>query len=174
MTRSERYERGAFVPCSSWVFKRELFEEIGDWRSARTLHAVPSADWLDRAHLAGKKLVAVPVVTNIAIQSGLRRGSYAEREVDAHAALAHALAADPGALASLLTAALLDLARANRRIAPLVRRAARNAATRTIAALGMHPTALLNAARYRRRGGFVDQLRTTRGLPPLPRGGHDA
>ena len=174
VTRNDRYERGAFVPCSSWVFKRELFDDIGEWRSARTLHAVPSSDWIDRAHRAGKLLVAAPVVTNIAIQSGHRRGSYAEREVDVHATLAHALATDPNALASLLTTALLDLARAQRGVTPLVTRAARNAAVRTIASLGIQPAALLNATRYGRRGGFVDELRTTRGLPPLPRRGHDA
>lgn len=167
----DRYERGVFAPCSSWVFRRELVEDIGPWRAARTLHLSPSTDWIERAHGAGKALLALPVVTMVVIPSGSRRASYAERQIEEHARMARALATDPRALANLVTGAALDLAREQRRVRPLIRRAIKNAAMRVVSSAGVHPIGLFNAVRYRRRGGFLDELRRRRGLTPLPRGG---
>jgi hypothetical protein len=85
--------------------------------------------------------------------------------------MARALATDPRALANLVTGAALDLAREQRRVRPLIRRAIKNAAMRVVSSAGVHPIGLFNAVRYRRRGGFLDELRRRRGLTPLPRGG---
>lgn len=170
VTRGDQYERGVYAPCSSWVFRRELVDVIGLWRPASTLHVSPSTDWIERAHRAGKSLLALPVVTTVVILSGGRRDSYAERQVQEHARVSDSLARDPRALSRLITAACLDLAREQRRVRPLIQRALKNAAMRVVSSTGTHPVGLFNAIRYRRRGGFLDELRRTRGLTPLPRG----
>lgn len=163
------YDRRAFVPASTWVFRRGLFEEIGPWRPAGALHVSPSTDWLDRAWRAGKRLVHVPDVTTILIMSGGRRGSYSERQSFEHDELARRLAADPRALEALIAGVAVERTRELLAVWPLIGRAAKNGLTQAIARLGVHPTGLHHALRYRRRGGFLDALRRTRGLGPLRR-----
>jgi GT2 family glycosyltransferase len=170
VTSAGRYEGRGFAPASSWVCRRALVDEIGPWRAAASLHAAPSTDWIERVHRAGKVILALPEVGVVALLSGGRRNSYAERHEHEYARLAAALRDDPRCVTSLVTQAALDLARAQRATGPLLARALRNGAAGLVSAAGLHPARVLNAVRYRRRGGLIDHLRQTRGLPPLPRG----
>lgn len=170
VTSGGRYDGRGFAPASSWVCRRALFDEVGPWRAAASLHVAPSTDWIQRVHRAGKTIQALPVVGVVAMMSGGRRNSYAERQEQDYARLAAALRDDPRFVTSLVTRAALDLARERRATAPLVARALRNGVAGLVSTVGLHPTAVLNAVRYRRRGGLIDHLRHTRGLGPLPRG----
>jgi hypothetical protein len=161
-----------WIPASSWVMRRELFERVGPWRRAAELHAAPSQEWLLRAWRAGATMIAIPEVTVINVMSGGRRDSYARAEAPDNARYAAMLRDRPE---ETLRDLLLDVAwnRTAETIrpelaAPLLR-FGKNAARRIALACGIHPMALLNAMRFGRRGGFVDSLRRTRGLPPLPR-----
>jgi GT2 family glycosyltransferase len=171
VTGSDRYTPYAFAPASSWLFRRELFDEVGPWRPARTMIAVPSQDWLFRAHRMGKRLVAVPKVTVVAVGSGGRRRSYADREIDFNASVARALRDDPGFLQAALTraAARATLPSLGFAVLPHLARAAKNAVRRLIAAAGGNPNTPGLLLRFGGRGAYVDRLRKTRGLSPLPR-----
>jgi len=162
MTANGRYEPWTSPPASSWLFRRELAAEIGPWAAARSRFAIPSQEWLYRAWRRGKKLIAIPRVTLVAILSGWRRGSYSERQVDAHAHWASRLPfiKDEIAAAAIRAGALnhdgrvfLDLARA-----------AKGFFRRVCMTFGVHPQAIRNALVYRRRGGAVTRARITRGL----------
>jgi hypothetical protein len=169
----DRFVSGTYAHASSWVCRRDLVERVGRWRPARTLHVAPSTDWIERAHRMRAEIVAVPAVTLVAILSGVRRNSYADRQLGEHARLSAALRDDPRALVTLLTAAALRLARNEQRLGALLIRAGKVAVAHVAAAIGGHPLGIWYALRYRRRGGFLDRLRQTRGLTPLPRGERD-
>lgn len=168
VTGAGDYDRLAFIPASSWVFRRALADRVGPWRPAQTLYLAPSADWLDRAWRTGARLRSVPEVTVVAILSGGRRNAYAERQSAEHERVARALESDPRYIESLATSAALAISREARYglAAPLVR-AAKYASYRILSAAGIHPMSVHHALRYGRRGGFLDRLRRTRGLPPL-------
>jgi len=164
-----RVNSGWSAPASSWFLRRTLFDETGPWRPARELLVPPSQDWLFRARRHGvMRTVNVPTV--LALHSGVRKNSYAARVWQENAAWAARLADDPQLLARLAAAVVPvdDLA-----VLPHIRRAAINIVRRLTAAVGLHPNSLYYALRFRRRGGFLDALRKTRGLPPLPRDGEE-
>jgi len=171
VTGSDRYTPYAFAPASTWLFRRELFDQAGPWRAARTMVAVPSQEWLFRAHRMGKRLVAVEKVTVVAVGSGGRRRSYADREIELNAAIARALRDDPGFLHATLTraAARATLPSLGFAVLPHLARAAKNAVRRVIAAAGGNPSTLGFLLRFGGRGAYIDLLRKTRGLSPLPR-----
>ena len=161
----------SFVPASSWVFRRELFGEVGPWRDARTIVGAPSQEWLFRAHRMGKVLHAVRKATVVCVMSGLRPRSYADREEGINVSVARALRDDPRFLEAMLTRAAVRAALPAARfdVGPHLLRAAKNALRRVIAAAGGNPVAASMLLRFRRRGAFIDSLRKTRGLAPLPR-----
>lgn len=168
--------RGAYDPsvplvASSWFFRRSLAADVGPWRRARELHGAPSQEWLFRAWRKGHRLQSVAKPTVLAIPSGHRAGSYAARESAIHAEHARLLRDDPQLVERLLLAAAFRLTADAQEmsIAKPLARAGRNVLRRAAIAAGVHPHALQNAIRYRRKGGFLDTLRRNRGLPPLPR-----
>lgn len=169
----ERYEPYVVAPASSWFMRRALATSVGPWRPARELFLPPSQEWLFRAFRQGHTLRAVKVPTVLAVYSGSRRNSYASRESGVNAAYAARLADDPQLLLRLGTeiAAREAAAAQDLGVYRHVRRACRNVVRRIAAAGGVHPLSLHHALTFRRRGGFLDSLRKTRGLPPLPRAG---
>lgn len=71
-----RYLPELFIPASSWVFRRELFERIGGWHAVQTIRNFPSQDWLFRAHLSGARLEFLPLITAIFLPSRTRANCY--------------------------------------------------------------------------------------------------
>jgi hypothetical protein len=152
------------APASCWVARRETIERIGPWRSYRDSLLAPSHDWIRRAHRAGERIEQVPFVTVLGVQSGFRPGSYARREDREQRELLRRIA-QPGfreaILAEVAVRSSAELLRP-RTLAENLERAAGDVARRR---LGMRLAPLRAAARYRRRGGLIDELRQVRGLP---------
>jgi glycosyltransferase involved in cell wall biosynthesis len=169
------YEPHAFLPASTWLVRRTLFEDdaAGPWRSARELHVAPSQEWLFRASKKGYVLRSIPRVTTLLVFSGNRKGSYVERQFEENARYAERLHNDPSLIPDLLQSIAVRLTAEERGadVMPHVSRAMKAAARKITSLAGVHPVAARHAVVYRRRGGFLDSLRRTRGLPPLPRGG---
>jgi glycosyltransferase involved in cell wall biosynthesis len=171
-----RYEPHLAVPASAWLLRRTLIDDIGPWRFYREIHMVPSQDWLLRARQAGKALELISKVTVVAIPSGSRRGSYANREEREHRLYFNRLVREPDFIERELTAMSLDYAMADPRssaslrVWPYLQRAAKNAARRLLLAAGMNPISVRIFLEHPRKGGYVDALRRTRGLPELDRG----
>lgn len=163
------YEPWMHAPASSWLFRRELFDAVGPWRSARELFLAPSHEWIFRAWKQRRKLIGIPRATVVAVSSGLRKNSYAQRDAPDNARIARELRDDPHFVErALAIAAARELARKQRRP---VTGAALSLAKRALLAAGIHPYSIVHALRHGGRGGFIDRLRRTRGLSPLPRRG---
>lgn len=161
------------APASSWLMRREVALAVGPWRPAREIYLPPSQEWLHRAWKSGRVLRPLKVPTVLAVLSGSRKRSYAERPSGENEQYAARLAADPHLLLRMTAEIAARDAAAGRDLSIYrhLGRAFRNAIRRICVALQIHPAAVLYAAKYRRRGGFLDSLRKIRGLPPLPRPG---
>lgn len=171
VSSSGGYEPWGFVPVSSWLMRRELAARI-PWRPAREHHMVPSQEWLFRAWKAGATIRTTGRVTVIAIGSNGRAGSYSRRHIEEYSRMAELLRTDPDLIAHLLAPVAVRLTAEQSAVTPvpLLMRAVRILVRRLVLALGMHPHAVRQMLKLRRRGALLDQMRRTRGLSPLPRG----
>lgn len=167
------YEPHVAVPASTWFFRRDLFDAVGPWRAGVDLLISPSQEWLFRAQQLGHTLRSIPRVTTLVIYSGGRAGCYSERQSDENAHYAELLRSDPSFIPRLLQSIAIRLTAEMQSpdAKPHLVRATKAMARRVAALANVHPVALRHAVTYRRKGGFLDALRRTRGLPPLPRRG---
>ena len=157
--------RGTYDPslealASSWVFRRELLARVGPWRGYRQCYAVPSQDWLFRAWRMRARLIAWPVVSVLAIQSGSRKDSYRVPQEEEHRTCFERLAADPEAFRAQELDLLAD---------ELARAPAPPALWQRVAMkVGLYPAVVRQWLRLRlRRGTTIPRLRRIRGLPDL-------
>lgn len=192
-TSNLRYNPQFNFPASSWVFRRELIGAVGPWRSARECYNMPSQDWLFRAWKAGRQLVGIPLITVVAIPSGQRWGSYAQRGAVEHEFYWRRISNEPDfcAIEALRMARDAAVPRGSRskpwtqqlrqhrspgillravglRVMPILTRSGRALASW----FGAHPNSVEYWLLFHRKGGFIDHLRHHRGLPrkrlPIP------
>lgn len=176
------------TPASSWLLRRELLEEIGEWRFCRECYNVPSQDWLFRVWKSGKKIFTVPRLTVVAISSAsspARVNSYKDRHCHEHEEYFARICNEADfRVRELAVHEVSDetelLARAARdKNRPLLhprrtfpRRLARWAFYSLIKFVALQfrcdPVGAEMWMRYRgRKGGCIDALRRVRGLPQL-------
>ena len=166
-TPNGEYEPTLFVPASSWLVKRETIEDVGPWRPARNLHNIPSQDWCFRAWKLRKKMYMVPILSVVAVPSGLRKNVYSDRE--------HGINTEYF-IASRDTVIFRQLELTNAAIGhseqwlkryssgKLIKWAMINAARNFLCFLGIHPEAAKNFVCHPGRGGLIASLRKKRGL----------
>ncbi len=70
------YHPYLFVHPSSWLFKRELIEDVGGWKFSNECHYTPSQELLFRFYKAKKKLLFHPKIGLLSVPSGSRKNSY--------------------------------------------------------------------------------------------------
>lgn len=168
------YDPRVIVPASSWVMRRALAETVGPWRRANEIFAAPSQEWLFRARKQRHRLLAVGKPTVIALHSGPRRNSYANRDSEENEHYATLLREDPELVARLMTQVSAQSTDASPNPYVLLKRVVRKILEIASLVAGEHPSTLYHMVRFRGRGGFVNWLRRNRGLPPLPpRNAHD-
>ena len=170
-----RYQPYIFAPASCWVLRAELMTELGGWRPAIDCSIEPSQDFLFRAWRAGKQLLAVPAVTVLAVQSGKRRDSYRDRQWHENAYFAGRMNDDPVFREAVLASAAMEHARrfivASRKLNCSPLQVLSGMLYKVICRLGIHPRALTMRLKHG-RGGWIRQLRRTRGLEEqINRGG---
>ena len=165
-TPTGRYEPYIYVPASTLLVKREVFDDGGLWRTSRESFNVPSQDFIYRAWKRGRRIELVSVLTVLMIPSGWRKNAYATRAEKEHRAFAEQLGS-PGFREELLTRiAWSSVSReADVAIVRHLMRGFENVIRRLCLGLRLHPGAVRNALLYRRKGAFVDALRKSRGLP---------
>ncbi len=155
-----------YVPASTWVFRRALFDRLGGWRAARELDIEPSQDFLLRAWRAGADLRLMPAVSVLLVPSSGTPGSYRERSA-VHARLRAEMEADEGSFrARVLEQLLLSMPSPWARFKGLARHLLGHSLGSLLARRGVHPKAWLYRLRYGGRGGFLRTLRATRGQRP--------
>ena len=167
----DRYRADRFIPASSWVFRRELPARVGPWRPAREIFIAPSQEWLFRAWKNGAVLRPTNATTILAISSATHRNTYVERRATEHVVYAERIG-EPRFLADFRAEIeARDAAReAARTRSERLRGMIGDTIRRAISSAGFHPHSVFYALKFRRPGGYLDRLRTYRGLPPLPRG----
>jgi hypothetical protein len=75
---NNKHNNSNFPPASTWLFKKELFDDIGPWDFYKKINNAPSQAWLKKVSKS-KKIGLENTVTMIAVQSGARLDSYKNR-----------------------------------------------------------------------------------------------
>ncbi len=156
-----RYEPYLFVPVSLWLFKRELYREIGGWKDFLKIYNVPSQDWLHRAWKAKKSLLAIPHLTAVLFQSGSRSKVYARREFHENEAYFNRILQEPDFREKELSEIASNLY-VNLRYS--LKWTLIQIAKRILFLAGFEPISFYNFFLYPGRGGFVKRLKKNRGL----------
>jgi hypothetical protein len=145
---------------------------VGPWRYYREILTPPSQEWLFRAWKMGKVLRSAQQLTVVTITSGDRKDSYRRGPAE-HEPFWPAMAENPEFRATLLTQILTKGRQKGLleqySVPRLLYRALRRGTVLVLAALGLDPFVLLFGLKFGVRGGFIDHLRQTRGLPAKPR-----
>ena len=161
-----RFEPSRVIaPASSWLLRRETVDRVGPWRSRHECYQAPSHDWLTRAFRSGVEIAQVPYLTVLEPHSGVRPGSYLNRDDAELRALWERMTTEPGFREDLLRQIALSACAELVRPRPLDR-AAQAAKDAVVLGFGSRWVAAHAAMRYRRKGGLIDDLRRIRGLPP--------
>jgi glycosyltransferase involved in cell wall biosynthesis len=162
------YDPLATYFASSWLFRRELADRVGPWRSPKEMLVVPSQDWLFRAWRAGAKLRFLPSVGVVIVSAGARKGSYARNVSPDHEFLAQWFRDDPKYRERMLEDAAINVAAKHMLVYRhsslfwLMRRALLRPVHALLVRLGIHPSSASMTA-YGGRGGFVRHLRRVTG-----------
>lgn len=166
------YTPRVYAPASSWLLKREVIEAVGPWKSAYACYNESSQEFLFRAWKAGKKLVFKPEASVLAIQSGGRKGCYANREEGEHALYRHRMTSEPAFRRELMEQialqALNELARPTG-IGRCFRKKAVDLYYSSLIFMKINPRDVKSML-FRKRGDFIRHLREVRGLEPRERG----
>ena len=164
--QTQPYQPWMSVPATLWVMRRDLIKLIGKWNRASEIRTAPSQDWLYRAHQAGAKLLADPVLSAVLIHSGNRNHSYSNRLDHEHTYWVERLK-DQNCIRDILSGLyggsehqriFSPLSNASNLFKSLIRKA--------MLVCGFYPPSPKYWLRYHRKGSFLRDLRRTRGLDP--------
>jgi glycosyltransferase involved in cell wall biosynthesis len=169
ITSNHRYSPFAMCIASCWLFRRELFDRVGQWRSSDELYVTPSQDWLFRAWRSGAVLRFVPIVSVIVVLAGPRPGSYSRRKSPDHELIAKWLREDPKCRERILEEAAVNEAMNHFRLhrtPPLgsLRRMLTRPVYSLLAWAGIHPLSIPIAIRFGKRGNVVRNHRRITGV----------
>jgi glycosyltransferase involved in cell wall biosynthesis len=144
--------------ASSQLARRTVVDRIGGWRPAAECYAESSQEWLFRAWRAGLQLATMPHLTVLMIQSGERPNSYVDAGLNEHDELRNWLAD-----ADNLRLMLLQNANEAGRPGPVEYQRRLD-----LIEQGLSPHEKLFEDRGYGRGDYIQHLRSTRGLSPIP------
>jgi glycosyltransferase involved in cell wall biosynthesis len=161
-----KYEPYIIVPASLWVFKREMLQEVGPWRSHKQTRNTPSQDWLWRAWKKKKRIILVPQLTALLPQTSSRKDCYVKRDPGENKKNFHSILADPRFRERILLRALIQSKGEESSISFIqgVKKTIKALFYKIFLALRLPPGTFLNLVRYGWRGGFINYLRKKRGL----------
>ena len=166
-------------PASGWVFRRELVEQIGPWRSARGLQRPPIQDWFLRAWRAGIRIDFARETTVVRVATHREPGPVPEYQQPSpeHEALEHWIEAVGPTRARAVMVDEAARSRPPRRgLRATVKRGIRATVENRIAAAfyrttGVDARAVAQRVIRRPAGHMLDlasQRRTGTPLPPAP------
>jgi glycosyltransferase involved in cell wall biosynthesis len=164
--QTQPYQAWMSVPATLWLMRRDLILRIGPWLRANQIRTAPSQDWLYRAHRAGAKLLADPVLSAVLIHSGNRNNSYSNRLDHEHTYWVERLK-DPNCIRDILSG-LTGESEHQRIFSPFSNAANlfKSFIRKTMLICGFFPPSPKYWLKYCRKGSFLRDLRRTRGLDP--------
>lgn len=154
-------------PASTWLFKKNLHTLVGPWRFYKEIFDIPSQDWLRRVSKSYKIIVSNEL-TVIAIQSGARVNSYKNSVDVEHKYYFDAILENPNELVKgILFNQIVELKARDRSLKYHIFAILRNIVIKILITFGQRPGAFLAMLKSTKKGGYLDELRKTRGLPKL-------
>lgn len=159
------YQPWMSVPATLWLFKQELYQKVGGWHLSKDIRAIPSQEWLYRAHRAKVTMLANPNLTAVILNSGSRMKAYSERQSAEHDEW-YPTVNNPGALMQAVSAAFgahlqhtatMGIGLGLRRFIGLIAR-------KMMIKFKIWPADLTYWIKYYRKGSFIQELRKRRGL----------
>jgi glycosyltransferase involved in cell wall biosynthesis len=156
-------------PASTWVMNSACFQRVGGFHDAREMRGAPSSEWLRRAKKIGCRIGYVPGVTVMAIPSGRRVNSYRNRDSDEARQASHFL--KDGGREKLLELTLVEATQQLQQptTADVLRSIYRCYLRDVYSAISNSVLGIIvTRPTHLRRGAYLNQLRKTRGLGPLP------
>jgi glycosyltransferase involved in cell wall biosynthesis len=155
------------APASTWLFKKQLFTDIGPWEFYKKTNNSPSQVWLLKV-AKSKKIGIVNTITIIAVQSGARLNSYKNREYKENEFYFEALNKNPDALLKeIYYNQFLWLKIKDSKNAYHVKAIARNLTFSMLEFFGLTLWQIKVLFNHPGKGSFVDYLRKVRGLPKI-------
>ncbi len=125
---------------------------------------------LFRGYRAGRRLYGHAELTCLAFPSGNRPGAYVRRDPTEIAHWYGRIRDEPDFREKVLIQLVLALGRRDDRLGRslwhVIREWSRGAWCHFLARPGIEPQAVAHFLRFRRKGGWIDQLYAYRGLPP--------
>ncbi len=157
-----------YSPSSSWLFKRELSERVGFWRSYQECWLHPPHDWIMRAYRLNATFASSGRITWIWIVSILRDESY-KRRLDADQQTLFHQMQDDHFRDNLFQTILLTQHQQQLKypVWSLMAQAGRHLLYQLLALSDYRLMPLWFMLKFRRKGGVIHYLRKKRGLPAI-------
>jgi hypothetical protein len=154
-------------PASTWLFKKSLYDSVGPWSYFKDIHDVPSQNWLNRVFRSGK-IAIVNEVQVIAIQSGLRKNSYTNRDFKENESYFDAIKNNPDKLLKeIYLQQYILLKEKDNQFLYHIKALIRNIVLSVLNFFGIRIGQLMNFIKNPQKGSFINQLRKIRGLPKI-------
>jgi len=155
------------APASTWLFKKELYNSIGPWSYFKSIHDVPSQEWLNRVFKSGK-IGIVNELQVIAIQSGTRKNSYKNGDIKEHKIFFDAIKKDPDKLLKeIYLQQYKFLKQKDSQYFYHIKALIRNIIFSILNFFGVRFGLLVNFMQNPQKGSFISALRKKRGLPKI-------
>ncbi|TAE31091.1 MAG: glycosyltransferase family 2 protein [Cytophagales bacterium] len=157
-----------FVPASGWLFRHELVQRVGPWRSYREIWPIPSLDWLMRAYRLTIRFASSEQITWVAITSLVRLRTYEDRLDDEQQALFEQI--QQGTFREQFVQQVLlqhHQQQLQYPIRSLLVQAGRHCLNRLLALSDYRLMPLWFMMKFWRKGGVIHYLRKKRGLHSL-------
>lgn len=166
-SESGNFEYHVIVPASSWLFKREVYLKVGDWRSAWDIIQYPSEDYLYRVLKSNFKIKAVNKLTLIKPASTYIEKTYFI-DSDINKTIYQSIINNPNFREDFLTSAIINNYgeySIKVHLYKLIREIIKRFSIFFAKIFKLHPHTITNIIAYRGgKGKGINQLRKIRGL----------
>jgi len=164
---NNKHDNSYCSPASTWLFKKQLYYDIGPWDFYKKINNVPSQAWLLKLSKL-KNIGLVNEVTLIVIQSGTRMNSYKNRDYKENQLFAEAIKKNTDTLLKdIYYNQFLYLKKRDSTNAYHVKAIVRNLILRVLEFFGLTLGQVLIFFKNPRKGSFINKLRKVRGLPKI-------
>lgn len=168
------FSPNVFSVASTWVFKRELIDQIGPWRMEKDLYVTPSQEWLFRAWKSGVKFHFPNRCGALVILSGERKGFYRLKSSFEHEYFYPRLKNTAFFAPLFEQAAIFAHKKLQEELffSPklLIKRMFGYQVDWILKKFGIHPSAFRNRRAWGKKGNLVRKVRQDTGLDPVELG----
>ena len=168
----EKYDpKYGYVVASMWLLKKEVLQELGDWKLSFETRLIPSQELLLRAYNAGKQIMMSPNSSVLVFPSGSRKNCYTDGSAEEQSFYIDQIKSDNHIREQLLKKAYIY----DRKTQILNSFQTKFIFKRLLIAIlkntgllfRISPIELSALIKYRKRGSYINKIRRRRGLVPI-------